>query len=256
MRINQFEKSRLIKSFWLGIVPIIVLISIQFLVLAASGDDSEIEFEKKTENSNDFVDIVRNYDLSSHYLFSFSGKASHYAHRFHNRKTASGERFDMFENTAAHRKLPFGTIIKVTNTATGKVALVRINDRGPHHRKRVIDLSYSAAKAIEGLGLPNVKIEGFLRGKHRIEENLGAEYYFAYSYDYSPICLPKSKIDIMDSTLVFGDAIDKLDAYLAEKKEDNIFLLVDTDLKQNDENAKFFIGRVGRSNAKSDLTKK
>lgn len=76
------------------------------------------------------------------------GMASWYGKRFHQRRTASGEHFDMNAMTAAHRTLPFGTKVEVTNLKTGKSVVVRINDRGPFSRHRVIDVSYGAAKSI------------------------------------------------------------------------------------------------------------
>ena len=79
------------------------------------------------------------------------GLASWYGPRFHGRRTASGARFDMHALTAAHPTLPFGTRVLVRNMATGRVVVVRINDRGPHLRLRIIDLSQAAARAI-GLG--------------------------------------------------------------------------------------------------------
>ena len=81
------------------------------------------------------------------FLTSFDNnisKASYYGKKFHGRKTASGEIFDMYKSTAAHKKLKFGTIVKVTSIATNKSVLVRINDRGPYIKGRDIDLSKSA----------------------------------------------------------------------------------------------------------------
>lgn len=77
-----------------------------------------------------------------------AGIASYYADEFNGRKTASGEVYDMNEMTAAHRTLPFGTKVKVTNVDTGKSVVVRINDRGPFKDDRVIDLSLGAAKQL------------------------------------------------------------------------------------------------------------
>ena len=90
-----------------------------------------------------------------------SGKASYYAMKYQNRKTASGERLNQEANTAAHRKLPFGTIVKVTNIKNGKRVTVRINDRGPFVKGRVIDLTRSAFSSIGDLnsGVIDVKIE-------------------------------------------------------------------------------------------------
>jgi rare lipoprotein A len=77
------------------------------------------------------------------------GKASWYGPRFHGRRTASGERFDMNALTAAHPTLAFGTRILVRNPQNGREVVVRINDRGPHVRDRIIDLSKAAAAALD-----------------------------------------------------------------------------------------------------------
>lgn len=76
------------------------------------------------------------------------GKASWYGGKFHGRKTASGERFNKKALTAAHKKLPFGTFLEVTNLRNNKKVVVRINDRGPFVRGRVLDLSKEAAKRL------------------------------------------------------------------------------------------------------------
>jgi rare lipoprotein A len=76
------------------------------------------------------------------------GMASWYGEPFHGRRTASGEVFNMNELTAAHKTLPFGTRVRVRNAATGQEVTVRINDRGPFSKGRVIDLSRAAAAAI------------------------------------------------------------------------------------------------------------
>src|SRR5947209_833144 len=76
------------------------------------------------------------------------GNASWYGKQFHGKTTASGEDFDMFELTAAHRRLPLGTFVKVTNLRNGKWIVVRVNDRGPYVSNRIMDLSYSAARML------------------------------------------------------------------------------------------------------------
>lgn len=79
---------------------------------------------------------------------SFSGRASWYGPNFHGRKTSNGERYDQEGMTAAHRTLPFGTKLLVTNRSTGKSCVVKVNDRGPFVDNRVIDLSKGAAKQL------------------------------------------------------------------------------------------------------------
>ena len=80
------------------------------------------------------------------------GGASWYGIQFHKRRTASGERFDMGALTAAHPSLPFGTLVCVRSMVNGRVVLVRINDRGPYARGRIIDLSRAAAEVLGMLG--------------------------------------------------------------------------------------------------------
>ena len=76
------------------------------------------------------------------------GYSSYYADKFHGRKTANGEIFNMHDYTAAHKNLPFGTILLVTNLENGKNVKVRVNDRGPYVAGRILDLSLQAAKDI------------------------------------------------------------------------------------------------------------
>lgn len=77
------------------------------------------------------------------------GKATWYGGKFHGRKTASGERFDKRALTAAHRTLPFGTVVKVTNLANQRTVVVRVNDRGPYGKGRIIDVSEAAARKLK-----------------------------------------------------------------------------------------------------------
>ncbi|HEY3876866.1 MAG TPA: septal ring lytic transglycosylase RlpA family protein [Candidatus Kapabacteria bacterium] len=89
------------------------------------------------------------------------GIASYYSNDFQGRKTASGEIFDNQKLTAAHRTLPFGTLVRVTNLTNSATIDVRINDRGPVKTERIIDLTYAAARAIglDRAGLARVRIE-------------------------------------------------------------------------------------------------
>ena len=87
------------------------------------------------------------------------GQASWYGRKFHGRKTASGERYNMHKMTAAHRSLPFDTWAVVKSKDTGKEVVVRINDRGPFHKSRIIDLSHAAAKRIGLDGVGPVSVE-------------------------------------------------------------------------------------------------
>ena len=89
---------------------------------------------------------------------STRGEASYYAGFHHGKKTASGERFNMHSLTAAHRTLPLGSKIKVTNLNNGKEVVVRVNDRGPYAKGRVLDVSLGAAKKLDMIKTGTAKV--------------------------------------------------------------------------------------------------
>jgi rare lipoprotein A len=90
--------------------------------------------------------------ISSAQRYHARGIASWYGARFHGHKTANHERYNMFAMTAAHKTLPLPTYLRVTNLRNNKHVVVRVNDRGPFHGKRIIDLSYAAAKKLKLIG--------------------------------------------------------------------------------------------------------
>ncbi len=93
--------------------------------------------------------------------YSETGIASWYGTKFHGRPTANGERYDIYQMTAAHRSLPIPSYVRVTNLANGQSTIVRVNDRGPFHDQRIIDLSYAAAVKLgyHQQGTARVKLE-------------------------------------------------------------------------------------------------
>ncbi|MHA3891467.1 septal ring lytic transglycosylase RlpA family protein [Acinetobacter sp. GXMZU3951] len=107
------------------------------------------------------IDKLNNVASNTVRQFSQTGVASWYGRQFHGRKTANGETFDMNALTAAHRSLPLNCYIRVTNKNNGKSVIVKVNDRGPFHGNRVLDLSYGAAKqlGITNAGTAKVSIE-------------------------------------------------------------------------------------------------
>lgn len=111
------------------------------------------------------VNGKRYYPLPDSHGFLQYGKASWYGKKFHGRKTAGGEPFDMYGKTAAHKTLPLNTFVNVTNLSNSKSVIVRINDRGPFVKERVIDLSYGAAREIGlvGPGTADVRIIALAR---------------------------------------------------------------------------------------------
>ncbi len=103
----------------------------------------------------------RYYVMESSKGFVEKGIASWYGTKFHGRRTSSGETYDMYAMTAAHKNLPLPTYVKVTNLNNGKYVIVKVNDRGPFHENRIIDLSYAAAIKLDivkkGTGLVEIR---------------------------------------------------------------------------------------------------
>jgi len=111
------------------------------------------------------VNGVRYYPLPDAYGFVEYGRASWYGKEFHGRPTSSGEIYNMYGKTAAHKLLPLDTIVKVTNLTNQKTIILPVNDRGPFVKGRVIDLSYGAARDLDmiGPGVADVKVEALAR---------------------------------------------------------------------------------------------
>ena len=132
----------------------IIYIKNEMMKAVDSGTDLYVAKSNKTSTK----EKTSNSGSSKH---SQTGVASYYGKGLHGSRTASGERHNRHEMVAAHRSLPFGTKVKVTNLSNGKEVVVRINDRGPFAKGRVIDLSYGAFSKIEnpGKGLTKVKLE-------------------------------------------------------------------------------------------------
>ena len=130
-----------------------------------SGDKIRREKKKKKieipEEEPSVIEKLNTVASNTVRKFSQTGMASWYGRQFHGRKTASGETFDMNALTAAHRSLPLNCFIRVTNKTNGKSVVVKVNDRGPFHGNRVLDLSYGAAKqlGITNAGTAKVSIE-------------------------------------------------------------------------------------------------
>lgn len=102
-----------------------------------------------------------------------TGIASWYGEEFHGKKTSSQEVFDMHDLTAAHPILPFGTVVLVTNLENNRSVTVRINDRGPFVRDRIIDLSYAAARMLGMIGPGTVRVRIEVVGSRPVEETIG-----------------------------------------------------------------------------------
>lgn len=116
----------------------------------------------KYGNNSPYTVLGETYKvLNSAKGFKQVGRASWYGRKFHGQRTSSGEQFDMYRMTAAHKNLPIPCYAKVTNLDNGKTAIVKVNDRGPFHAERVMDVSWAAAAKLDmlGSGTANISFE-------------------------------------------------------------------------------------------------
>lgn len=114
--------------------------------------------------------------------FRQRGLASWYGRDFHGKKTSNGEIYNMYAMTAAHKTLPLGTYVRVHNLQNNRSAVVRINDRGPFVRGRIIDLSYTAAKEVGIVGPGTARVEVVALGKRTTTASNSASTYTAGDY--------------------------------------------------------------------------
>ncbi|MGA2298470.1 MAG: septal ring lytic transglycosylase RlpA family protein [FCB group bacterium] len=227
---------------------IILLFNLFFISQEIFGQENTL-FENKllmTGYKNEIMDVSI-IDSNSGLIYNDIGTASYYGKKFHNKKTANGEIFNMNEYTAAHRSLPFGTILKVTNLENKKSVLVRINDRGPFINARILDLSYEAAKEIDGAGLPTVSIEGFIPKNNPQDINNLDNFFFGYSLNHPLICLNKSILNIILYTKNFNEAMTLYKYYVESHPLVISYLIVPVsqilhkDIKEDD---KFYIALI------------
>ncbi len=140
--------------------------------------------------------------------FSQEGVASWYGKKFHGRKTSNGETYDMYAMTAAHKTLPMNVHLKVTNLNNGKSTVVRVNDRGPFVRSRIIDLSYTAAKELDvvGPGTAPVRIEAL---GYRDDASVGAtpQYRQPASYDVGPFMVQVGAFTVKENAYRLADKL-------------------------------------------------
>jgi rare lipoprotein A len=179
-----------------GITVFLTVLSVSFLVEAADIPATSVIDVTTPADAHPDVAIVAWRD-------GVDGLASWYGPGFHARRTASGARFDMHEMTAAHKSLPFGTLVRVTNAQTGASTIVEITDRGPFLRHRVIDLSMAAARAI-GVSVTPVELDVITPAD--MISTLGAEYVMLVGTDGTLRRLPRSSVTIMRTYRSYAEA--------------------------------------------------
>ena len=163
------------------------------------------------------------YPLLSPRGFEQTGVASWYGGEFHGRKTSNGEVYDMYSSTAAHKTLPFDTVVRITNLDTGQETLARINDRGPFVKERIVDLSLKCAADLGMLNKGTAPVKVVALGKERKTIVDGREQLF---YE------PPSSYEIGNFTVQVGSFVvwqnaERLKARLAEKYQNAHICLFD-----------------------------
>lgn len=156
----------------------------------------------------------------------YKGNASWYGSKFHGRLTSNGERYNMYDMTAAHKTLPMNTVVKVTNRKNGLTAVVRINDRGPFIATRIIDLSNTAARKIDmvGAGTAPVSIEvlGFYskyKKKVRRKQAIQKPKKAIISTKKEAYALQIASFSKIDGAIQVQEKYDKLDGYMTVIKD-------------------------------------
>ncbi len=183
----KFISNNFRNSLLLGLLLTIFL----FTGCSQKSYDSDIDkFYKDTKNSkiNNSREMhkytmrpysvfgIKYYPFIANIGDKFDGIASWYGPDFHSKKTSNGEIYDMYDMTAAHKTLPMNTVVRVDNLENGKSIVVRINDRGPFVRGRIIDLSNKAAREIEMIGKGTAKVKLTVLGYNGEIENRDAPY--------------------------------------------------------------------------------
>ena len=116
--------------------------------VAPSSETLQLSQLKKEDRISQLINKIKGSTLHQRLRLFQSGIASWYGKGFHGRKTASGEKYNMYKLTAAHRELPLHTKIEVTNLENARKVVLEVNDRGPYARRRILDVSYAAAKKL------------------------------------------------------------------------------------------------------------
>jgi rare lipoprotein A len=151
------------------------------IALSASSEDRVPTSSSTQTKPQSGASTVKPQTLSPHKPSAKSkrwyqvGLASWYGTQFQGRRTAGGERFNMFEMTCAHPSLPMGTWLRVTNLKNRRTVFVRVNDRGPVMDGRIVDLSFAAARALGIAGLANVKLEAVRSSDPLVQQEMLAK---------------------------------------------------------------------------------
>jgi len=184
--------------------------------------DSVAEIEPRVEplsrggNPTSYSQSGKTYRvLKSSRGFTQQGGASWYGTKFHGRKTSNGERYDMYAISAAHKTLPIPTYLEVTNLENGRKLIVRVNDRGPFHSERIIDLSYAAAAKLgyANKGTAQVKIHAINVAQYQREKLRTTPSHIPAQVITKPLQIPVTAIAVKATALpveIYAERAEKI----------------------------------------------
>lgn len=185
------------------VVVVVLVMSVSLLVQAHDAPTPVVEAAEVV--TPDPAPVVEELEMSD----VPDGLASWYGADFHGRRTASGARYDMNELTAAHKTLPFGTLLRVVNEQTGKAVLVEVTDRGPFIKRRVVDLSRAAAKflnvSVSPVAVDAIRKDDILRF---YENNDSTSMVF--STDFKPLAIRKQALSVIGQPVSLTAAVGSL----------------------------------------------
>jgi len=210
---------------------LILLLAFPFLLSACASTPPETK-------RGDYYTVAgkRYYPLSSSTGFVQRGLASWYGGKFHGRLTSNGERYNMYGRTAAHKTLPFDTYVRVTNLQNGRKTIVRINDRGPFVRGRIIDLTLTSAHELGMVddGVVPVKVEALGYARKKLEAGKWVQVY------EKPASYTEGDFTIQVGAFAVRENALRLHASLSRKYRETSVMFFD----RGDQ--KFYRVRVGR----------
>ncbi|GAM54610.1 rare lipoprotein A precursor [Vibrio ishigakensis] len=200
-------------------------------------EDATPRYEPYSLGGNkDYTVLGKSYSvIDNPQGFKQKGKASWYGKKFHGHLTSNGETYDMYSMSAAHKTLPIPSYVKVTNLDNGKTAVVRVNDRGPFHDGRIIDLSYAAATKLGVIqsGVANVEIEHIDTSAHK-----------------KPKTSSHPKFIIQVASLSNAENSQKLADKLSKDYQQPSFV------ESKDKTNRIFVGPISEANTAQDVLKK
>jgi rare lipoprotein A len=199
---TTYLSQRTIARIAVFVVVVTIIMSISLLVQAHDVPDAVAASPRVITSVEPRPEPLAMVDVAD-------GLASWYGGAFHGRRTASGKRYDMDEFTAAHKTLPFGTLLRVRNVETGKVAIVEVTDRGPFIRRRVVDLSRASARFL-GVSVTPVEVDAISR--EDIERIVGADDNIALvlNADMQPATIRQEHVDVVKAEPTLRQALTNL----------------------------------------------